>query len=483
MPKPDCIIVPLDARPVCYDQVCDLASIGKIEIAIPPKNILGFLKQPASFEHLWAWWIDALNRSQDTSVIMSLDTITYGGLIASRVNNEAYEILKERSSCFLDEIKILKGSKYGFSSILRIPNYDNEEEEPPYWLQYGRMLYRFSEETHRYGSMPDSMFNKIPAYVIKDFLGRREKNFNINQTFVESLKKHLLDFLVFCQDDTGPYGLNVREADVLQKLARKERLENQIVVQTGADELAMLLLAKQAWQKQNAPIKIYPWFFPEHGKKIMANFDGMPIGNIVQRHMKTLRAITALSPQSADLILMINCPSHQMGDHCIQADPKREKSYLADLVKALKTWLPEKNVAIADVVYANGADPLLIESCISENLPFDRIAGYAAWNTPGNTIGSSLAIGSMVTWAMWNNRLDDIARRKLLFKRLLDDWYYQANVRFGLRQRLEGIPDESVLKTEMDRGSDILTKLLHLTDIYPAYSFPCNRLFEIAIEL
>lgn len=484
MPDRPFLVMPLDARPVCYDQVLDLARIGGVSVALPPPELLGVLKRPAPFEPLQQWWLETLQTLGKASLILSLDTLAYGGLIAGRVNTEPLETLQARAESFLKPLGGTQRPRYGFSSILRIPDYDNAEEEPDYWATYGRTLYQFSVETHRQGSMPADMFNKIPGDVLQDFLSRREKNFNLNQHFLRLLQKSSLDYLVYCQDDTGPYGMNVKEAEFLRNTLTKKSLTSQAYVQTGADEVALTLLAKGLWAKEPKPLKVFPWYVPEHGKKVMAKFDGMPVGQVVQRQLQTLGAVTCLSPTDADLVLLVNAPSDKMGDHCApQAGLVRPKEAVAELVNTLKTWLPKKNVAMADVVSANGSDPATTEAMLNAGLPVAQLAGYAGWNTPGNAIGTALAMGAVVTWAQRHGRLDESARQALLLKRFLDDWYYQAHVRMQLKKASPILPSASGLQQAMQPGIDTLKPLFDMNHVAPRVTFPCNRFFEVTIQL
>ncbi len=477
------IILPLDGRPVCYDQVMDLASIGKIPVVLPPKSFLGVLKRPAPMDLLLNWWEQSLDNTPQAHLIFSLDTMAYGGLIASRVNTEKLPYLKDRVQTFLKSAALMTHQRYGFSSILRIPNYNNAEEEPDYWSTFGKILYQFSAETHQQGSFPSHFFNQIPGPVIQDFLDRREKNFYLNESFIDLIEQGLLDFLIFCQDDTGPYGLNVQEAETLKRMLAGRELQSKSVVQTGADEAALTLMARALWTQNEKPLKVFPWFFPQSGKKVMAKFDGIAIGAIVQRHIQTIGGVMSLSPLDADFILMVNCPRDEMGDHCVQQMSLRPKSDSVELVEALRTWLPQKDVSIADVVYANGGDSVTLQTMLKANIPFKKLSGYAAWNTPGNSIGTALAMGAIVAWAKQHKRLDDTAKQRLLFKRFLDDWYYQAEARIRLRKLEGALLSEDKLTQEMKEGLHLLKPKFELPSSEPTFTFPCDRLFEISVQL
>jgi len=475
------LVVPLDARPVCYDFVLDLARIAGLSVLLPPKHILGQLKHPAQSEALQAWWRDSL---QPGTVIVSLDTLAYGGLISSRVNIEPLEDLEARATSYLSQLQATHHPRYAFSSILRIPAYNNNQEEPDYWENYGAKLYEVSVYAHQHGLMPDELLDTLPDWVIQDFMARREKNFVLNQSWLNLLDNKQLDYLVYCQDDTGPHGLNVQEAGVLQSQIKNRHLSALAGVQTGADELALSLMARALWAKEKKPLKIFPWFFPEHGKQCVAKFDGVALGQVVERNIHNLGATISLSPWDADLILVVNAPYDQMGDHIPQDVSIRPKAPVDKLMATLKEWLPQKPIAIADVVYANGGDPVLLKMLLETSLPIHKLTGYAAWNTPGNSIGSALAVGAVSVWAQKNHCLNEMARKELLLKRFLDDGVYQADVRNRLRSHFGATcPESSDLNNAMADAASQWKSQLKLPDAAVHFEFPCQRTFEIEVRL
>ena len=86
--------IPIDNRPVCYNLAKDIAAMDKdIELLIPPREYLGDLIKPADIDKLF-YWIN--NQPVCESVILSLDTLAYGGLIPSRRSKDSFETIKSR---------------------------------------------------------------------------------------------------------------------------------------------------------------------------------------------------------------------------------------------------------------------------------------------------------------------------------------------------------------------------------------------------
>ena len=85
--------IPIDNRPVCYTLVKLTGEINsEVEICIPDRRFLGDLKKTADTNELFNW----IKNLQDLDyLIISLDTLSWGGLIPSRRSNETlFEIEK-----------------------------------------------------------------------------------------------------------------------------------------------------------------------------------------------------------------------------------------------------------------------------------------------------------------------------------------------------------------------------------------------------
>ena len=73
--------VPIDNRPVCYNLAKDIISTDEdLEFFIPPREYLGGLQKSADTEALFDW---IKNLPETDCMILSLDTLAYGGLIPS----------------------------------------------------------------------------------------------------------------------------------------------------------------------------------------------------------------------------------------------------------------------------------------------------------------------------------------------------------------------------------------------------------------
>lgn len=470
-------LVPIDNRPVCYNLPIDIASIDdSMELFLPDKKLLGGLYSSANVDGI-LHWLEKLTNSEHEldAIIVSLDTIAYGGLISSR-----------RCKCSADEInsrleklkQILKKSKrvYAFSSIMRISNNNVNEEEKEYWNKYGTKIFEYSYNFHKEGL--DT--SEVPPQILNDYLVTRRRNFKINQGYLEWLKEGVFNTLVFSKDDCAEFGLNVLESDILQRVIKQNNLtepEKAGFVKTGADEIPLTLFARAVCDYNNSHPKISAKFLaPEH-KNLISNYEDISIEKSVLAQIE-LSGSKYANTDEEDIVLIINNFEEKQGE----------------IVMGVKTLpfsgqfnLPKKPYMIADVRFANGADNLFIEKLFKKPIDFDTFYGFSAWNTSANTLGSLICAGIVRFFAQNYN---ENAFKMLQMIRFLDDWAYQANV----RQALKGKPANGNMKWKEPRP-DVrkLTKLMQafekkLSRLFriktnTKYKFPWKRFFEIGIDL
>ena len=90
-------------------------------------------------------------------------------------------------------------------------------------------------------------------------------------------------------------------------------------------------------------------------------------------------------------------------------------------------------VACADVAYANGADLKLVP-LLKREVALEKLDGYAAWNTAGNTLGTVVAHAAVRFLAREAGLGlgSELAHLEFLLLRFADDWGYQGVVRTEL---------------------------------------------------
>jgi hypothetical protein len=483
------LVLPLDARPVCYQALQQLGAFSGLSLVLPPKELLGQLKRPAPLGELKAWLASTLNKVQPAAAVVSLDLLAYGGLIAGRVSNETLDTLKQRLEKALALFEAVHCKVWAYSTILRLPSYNNAEEEPDYWARYGATLAKHSVQLHQSHAFQgyDTMLPtpaSLPPEVWADWWQRRQRHHELNRWLL-SQAEHF-EALAFAQDDTGEFGLNVWEAQALQRQIQALGLK-QAWVQTGADELAHTLLTSQVLQasKQQPRVAVH-YTHPQH-KQALAKFDGLPIEAVVQQRIKAcgLALEPGLSQQQADLTLLAHTPAEGlMGDHCGE---HRVAALEADdtLLESLKRLAGQPTILV-DLAFANGADPQAMQSVWEQGPEWlTGLYGYGAWNTPGNSVGSALALALLRWWAQQQGTFQQQAFQQALATRLLDDWVYQGQQRLLLKRAYPKsvCSNKALTQALLKPIGRPLLKAMGLQPLIPTLEarFPCQRWFEIEL--
>ncbi len=451
------LLIPIDDRPVCYDFPIGLCSLASdINLIIPPRELLGSLKSYANIEGLFRW-IRSINTPIDYTVCC-LDTIAYGGLIASRRIDTPVEKIKTNINRFFDLIKKKHSKLYAFSSIMRISNNNINEEEKEYWDKYGKQIFDYSYEFHKGNKIPS---HSIPMDVLDDYLETRKRNLELNKYY---LTKEA-DFLVYSRDDTARYGLNVLESIEIKGII-EEKHANAMVI-SGADEIWAGLIARAYLDFHGEQMSFAPLYNHPDAENVITRYDGVSIDETFSRYLKMLGANRS---ENADINLFVNAPFKIQDDLAMQIfEDSKGVSYI--------NFDRNKNYAIADVKYANGADNAFVESFIRTRAD-EKFFGYAAWNTTANSMGSVMAIAAVKFIALKKNSFNEENFKKLMAIRLLDDWAYQANVRQELREGSKKTIEELFSNYVFAIG-----KFLGIELVGVGFYFPWKRTFEIGIIL
>lgn len=453
-------LIPIDNRPVCYNLPKEIAEIDRdLELVLPDKRYLGGLTSYADIDAIFHW-LDKLENID--AIVVSLDTIAYGGLISSRRSKQSYEEIKERMEKFREKLNLYNGKVYAFSSIMRISNNNINEEEKEYWDKYGTQIFEYSYNFHKDGI--DS--SEVPPEILNDYLATRRRNFRINKMYAQWFEQGLFAALVFSKDDCAQYGFNVMEAEILDGMVRKNK---NALVKTGADEIPLSLFAHAVCDYNKAAPKISVKFLAPVHTDLISKYEDISIAKCVRSQIELSGGVNIYSDnEQEDLALIVN----------------NFEDYQGEIVMGIKTQpfsgqfsLPKKPYMLADVRFANGADNIFIEKLFKKPINFDNFYGYSGWNTSANTLGSLLCAG-IVRHLAKNYNAD--AFKKLQMVRFLDDWAYQANVRQALKKAKgkEPRPDFRKLEKLMSPFEKRLKKLFGLK-AHVNYKFPWKRFFEI----
>lgn len=455
-------LIPIDNRPICYDLVRDILSLdSSIEINLPPLNLLGGLTTSSDIDGLLNY---IKNLSDIDYLIVSLDTIAYGGLVNSRRAPEDFETIKKRIEKFKQIASAAAKKILAFSSIMRISNNNINEEEKEYWAQFGKRIFDWSYYLHKSEVLKcaNCVYNKVPDEILEDYLATRKRNFEINKIYLDWAREGFFDTLIFSKDDCAEFGLNVKEAREIEQIIKKENIKN-VLVKTGADEIPLSLISRAI----NKDLPVNPIFIEEESKNLISKYEDISIENCVLSQLE----IANCKVNRGGLNLIINNFKTEQGD-----------LVLGDIINSTDKKINfEGDFFIADVNNANGADSALIEQLFNQKNDF---YGYCGYNTSANTLGCTILTASIKYRAIKNGTYNPEAFKKLQFIRLLDDWSYQAKKRKFVRESAPNFLEALKQKTP-DLNKDA-KKISAFLNYYPEeinYSLPWDRSFEIRIEI
>ncbi len=493
-------LIPLDERPVNMRYPYMIAQIADAVLRLPPPDLLSRKRTPADRAAL-AEWLANTAPSCD-ALIVSLDMLAYGGLIASRTTNDS------ALSCLsvLDRLRALPLSctTYAFNVITRLPDANDSIEEPDYWATYGKRLHRYSQLMHRaaegeaVAEALAALHGEIPETHRTDFLQRRLRNHQVNLAALDLAVHGAFDLLVISSDDTSPYGLGSQEKAWLSLWRERLALGDSVLMYPGADEIGCVLTVR-ALLRDSAPPRFHVHYAIEADKQRVAPYEDGAVSLTVERQIRALGGLIADSEPEADFIVAVNPPSRIGAELDFSPDAyAAEQAYraapMAAFAAQIAAWLRAgQRVILCDVAYPNGSDPFLMAR-LFEGIDVTQLAAYGAWNTAGNTIGTALAQG--VASTMIRTPKQAQAQQRFLAHRFVEDYLYQQGVRAEVRAWLAqrtGIPDSTphieaetcaYIERALSERLAGLPKLGEQWRIAPkSVRLPWQRTFEVDFDL
>lgn len=488
-------LIPLDERPVNTRYPRLLAEIFGAEVLMPPENILSHYRQPANSDALLKW-LDTYAPDCDI-LIAGCETLGYSGLITSRTSDEHAVTILNR----LEALRHLKARQpslriFGFTVITRIPHYNSAVEEPDYWAQYGVNLHRLSQLMDRAGqgeAVDDEIAvlrAQIPEAYVSDFLKRRLRNHTVTLGALGLAADGVFDLLVISSDDTSPYGLNSSEKRWIAEWGRRLSMGDRLLMYPGADEVGSILVARAINQQAGSAPKFRVDYAIPGGEDIRAAFEDSAVRVTVERQI--LAAGATIQPDDADILLLVNpprSPDHSWPLPYTDEEIETRKPHLQAAVDRLKEWVESgRTAAVADVAHSNGADNLFVDLLREAGL-LTKLDAYSAWNTAGNSIGTTVAQACIA----WHGGRDTVNQRRFLTHRLIEDWAYMGIVRHQVTAWLQaetGKPEPSPEGVEATARwieahlSEVANQLNMGFRIVPgSLRLPWQRTFEIDFDL
>ncbi|NED94900.1 DUF4127 family protein [Phytoactinopolyspora alkaliphila] len=458
------LLLPPDERPVSTTLPRMVGACAGVDVVLPPPHLLPAFRRPAECDALATWLVDEAPAAD--AVIVSLDLLGHGGLVPSRLTDcPATDVVTRLGA--LRTLPIRAGTPlYAAMVVTRVPDLDDATEEPDYWSRHGRAIHalsaRLSERPASPASGPegdsadDPVRAGIPADVVGDWLNRRLRNHVANLAALELVSDGTVDLLALTADDTAPLGLPAVERSWLEGWSARLRMAGRVFHYPGADEVPSILVVRLAARGYRPRVAIHAADLP--GLARVAPYEDQPILDTVTAQVNVAGGVVVEDNSQADLILAVHTPTGGSGDWALSPpDPETLKAGVAPRLAEDITGMitAGHQVALADCAWPNGGDPTLV-AALGAHGALSRLAGYAGWNTAGNSIGSALAQAF--------SRLADFgtdsahraeAHERLLCHRLLEDVGYQAGLRAGIAALAHDQPDAAAAVLERRLAEEI----------------------------
>lgn len=431
-------LLPLDERPVNIRYPQQIAEIAAVQLHVPPAHLLPKQRQSADIDGLSAW-LRQIAPMCDGSVA-SVELLGYGGLIPSRITHDSVgEILARLAP--LHTLRQPAHTSFVFNVIQRTSNADDAIEEPLYWANYGRRLYDYSRvlDLALQGdaaamAQRAAAERAIPPDIRHDWLTRRARNHAVNLAMLHAAAMGAFDLLVISSDDTSPVGVAARERKHLEAIKTmtaaneadaNEAAQARVLMYPGADDVGTALVARLINQHYRHQPRVFVHYFADEMRQNVAPYEDQPIAVSVQNQIRAVGALATNDLATADVILCVSPPFERLNGqdpHWRDHETPQRRQLLSTAVMQIEQWLGQgRTVALADVAFPNGAEPLLVALLLA-HASVAKLAGFGAWNTASNTLGSTLAAACVPCHNL-------AARQRTLAHHLLEGWGYQSLVR------------------------------------------------------
>lgn len=489
------LYVPQDDRPVDYAYTVKTAEDAGYTVLTPPRQYLSGSNFHGSPDELMNW-VEA-HASEADAMVLSVDSLVYGGLVDSRKHNLDMNTIMNR----LKNVESLHG-KYGhtpiyvFSTVMRSPWAGGKGVEPDYYLQTGNDIYQLAALQNKADTgtlTPEersgwfAIMSRVPLEYLQDWYNRRKKNMAVNYRLIDDAKNGIFTYFSLGHDDNSAHTQSALEAKYLE-MRGKDVPKTAFGSFPGADQLGLLLITRANNDFNNYHPKVTVIYPLGGGEKTVPSYDGQAIGKTIAEHIEAIGG-TVTDSEKPDLLLAVNTPlttstteSNSFENFPIMLDSTKE--FLGHIESAVKADIP---VSIVDMAFSNGADNTLVYGLYQDKMMY-KVAAYNGWNTASNSVGYGLSQGILSRY------MSESAHKDMLTTNYLDNWAYQANVRnylYRIQKSMEAGRLRRYYPTEMGELQG-LAKLelqryaqtyLEVDPKTVEVTLPWNRLFEVYVDI
>ena len=493
--RPRIALLPLDDRPVNVRLPGDVAAVAGVTLDVPPVEVLPSYRTAGDTAVLGSWLLERATDPATVHVVVSVDMLLYGGLIASRTSTDTTRDVLER----LDVLREVRRRRpelpiSAVSLVTRASNSYSAAEEPEYWTTHGKEIHALGGDAHRLLAetdvLPLSELTDVPAEIVSDYSARRLRNHIVNLSTLALVEDETLDFLAITADDTAPFAAGSAEQVWLRHWMRMLPSGRNVLMYPGADEVGAALVARALAANADVTASFSVACADAEGMTRIPPYENMSLAASASRQIRAAGAVEVAA--GGDVTLVLHAPDPARHDMFRGRPDAVDEAAVSGTVALIQERLDAGElVALADVRYPNGADEALVRA-LAEAGVLGRLEAFGGWNTAGNTLGSVVAVAAAAVVGRATGSFDHRAARIALLTRLLDDFAYQAVVRTdagpGLFPDIYPMADDEQVATAerviRDELSALMDTMLPADDVrIEELTLPWRRSFEIGLVL
>lgn len=493
------VFLPLDERPCNYDFPHKLYG-QTFDFIMPPRNILGDKKTPSDIEKVLDFTANNINDAE--ALIMSLEMFLYGGLLPSRLHCISSEEIENRLDLLMSyKEKNPKLKIYAFSLIMRCPKYSSDDEEPDYYGVCGTEIHRLGELIHRQKlgmEVDDGEIVKLKDFItnenLYDYTNRREINLKVLLKTLKLRQTGVIDHLIIPQDDSAPYGYTAMDQIIVRDEIAKLSLTCDVLMYPGADEAGLTIISRYLMEQNGFKPKVFVKYSASGAENVIPPYEDRPLGETVKSYILSSGGQLAYCISECDIVLALNIPpskvkeSRYQSSHSIEYDCFRNiPEFIYTIEHCIETNIP---VMIGDNAYANGGELALLKILDHKKLLW-KLAGYAGWNTNGNTLGTVISQGLL--YLIEGN---SSSHKDFLALRYVEDIGYCSSVRFYVGDNIlknfgynyffvedkKGVVSQIVEEKLNEFISEYIPSAVNNINILNVF-MPWRRMFEVGLDV
>ena len=492
------VLVPLDDRPVTWQLPRMLGRIAGVEVATPPRELLGQYLRFGDPDAIARWLRDEAP-ADAAAYVVSTDMAAYGGLIASRTPAAPESLALSR----LRALAAFRASRPSasfavFGTVMRLaPTGVPDVGDAAGFFAAGPVWPLIQQ----YANLPDppqtaaqrataARLRTAAGPALDAYLATRVRDRTVDLFALQLVAEGRFDRLILGQDDAGPVGLHVADLAALRAFVGRWALGSRTSIEPGADELGMVLIgAALARQAAFVPGIRVVYSLP-NGGAVQDPLEFAPIDDTVDELIASAGGRRASAQSDADIDLFVRVP----------ATPPAAETAFVDGIEADTQC--GRLAAVADLTFLAQSD-LDEQRGLVQELLERRIAGsiaaFASWNTTANTLGTAIPEAVAVAAGERMGSYDARAHAQFMLDRYADDYAFHDFTRPDLNAWLgdRGIADHTYLppviaeQTSWCNRADLWPRALALlAAIYPQYSdagltitLPWDRTFETELDV